>query len=209
VKNVYLQKALTPAVLIMARFGRWNEIIQVPAPDQKFQYALGIWHYARGVAEVELNQIDVANTDLASLKKITLQGPIDKNMGKFGQDLLMIALNVLQGIIANKAGHTDNAINYFQTAIQLQDAIYSADPPPWYFPVRQLLGAVFLQHARPLEAKRLFQQDLIIYPHNGWSLYGLMQSHLALGEKAAADHIGKQFSAAWQHADIEKPVYPL
>jgi tetratricopeptide (TPR) repeat protein len=103
----------------------------------------------------------------------------------------------------------ETAINYFQIAIQLQDAIYSADPPPWYFPVPQLLGVALLQYARPAEAKHVFQQDLIIYPHNGWSLYGLMQSHLALGEQAAAHDVQKQLSAAWQYADIKKPVYPL
>jgi tetratricopeptide (TPR) repeat protein len=208
-KNVYLQKALTPTILMLARFGEWDKIRQVPKPAAQFQYALGIWHYARGLADVNFNQMDAANSELDQLKKIIQAGPIDKNMGKFGYDLLMVSLNVLQGVMANKSGQTDAMIQYFKTAIALQDKIYAADPPPWYFPVRELLGAAFLQHARPADAKLLFQQDLAMNPHNGWALYGLAQSELALGDKQAAKKAEQEFQSAWQYADIKKPIYPL
>ncbi len=207
--NIYMQKALTSNILVLTRFGEWNEILRLPAPDANDQYVVGIWHYARAIAEIELNQLSAARADLLQLEKITQQGDVPKNMGKFGHTLLTVAVNVLHGIMANKTGQVKQAIFYLNKAIQIQDGIYAADPPPWYFPVRQLLGAVLLQHARPLEAEKVFAADLKMYPHNGWSLFGLMQSEQALGYRAKAQQVQQEFLKAWQYADNKEPVYPL
>jgi len=59
-KNPLLQKGLTAYILLLARFGEWKEILHVQKPNAKFQYALGIWHYAQGLAEIQLNHQEAA-----------------------------------------------------------------------------------------------------------------------------------------------------
>ena len=49
------------------------------------------------------------------------------------------------------------------------------EPPPWYFPTRQALGAVLLEGGRAGEAEAVYRADLDEWPKNGWSLFGLSQ----------------------------------
>jgi hypothetical protein len=60
------------------------------------------------------------------------------------------------------------------------------EPPYWYYPVRQTLGAVLLQQDRHAEAVEVFQQALKEQRRNGWALWGLAQAQKAIDAEAAA-----------------------
>jgi predicted Zn-dependent protease len=77
------------------------------------------------------------------------------------------------------------------------------EPPPWYFPVRQLLGAVLLAAGRPAEATAAYREDLARNPENGWSLYGLSQSLAASGDRAGAAEAERRFTKTWARADVK------
>jgi len=85
----------------------------------------------------------------------------------------------------------------------LHDALPYMEPPPWYAPPRQALGALLLDLGRPAEAETVYQEDLKQYPKNGWSLFGLAASLRARGEKARADWAQQGFEKAWGRADVE------
>src|SRR5262249_37748527 len=34
----------------LVRFGRWDAVLSEPAPNAEYQYATGMWHWARGLA---------------------------------------------------------------------------------------------------------------------------------------------------------------
>lgn len=205
----FLQKMLTPSILMLARFGEWNTILQFPAPKPQYQYATGIWHYARGLAEAHFNRLDAAKKELKLLIKIVQQGPTSSNLSKPGFTLLKIAMYTLHGVIEGHTNHKDTMIKSLKNAVSLQDEIDSFDPPPWYFPVRELLGIALLKTGHPEEAKNVFKQDLEKHPHNPWSLYGLSKSESALGNQSDALNANKKFELAWRHADIDYPIYPL
>ncbi|MEH2386026.1 MAG: hypothetical protein V7K14_09660 [Nostoc sp.] len=59
------------------------------------------------------------------------------------------------------------------------------EPPNWYFPTRESLGAVLLAKGDYREAEKVFRADLKKYPHNGRSLFGLQASLQALGKDQA------------------------
>ena len=48
----------------------------------------------------------------------------------------------LAGDVAAERGDIDKAIAELELGIQLQEGMLYTEPPPWYFPVRQALGAV-------------------------------------------------------------------
>ena len=50
------------------------------------------------------------------------------------------------------------------------------EPPYWYYPTRQSLGAALLKARQIAEAEAVYRKDLETYPHNGWSIFGLAQS---------------------------------
>ena len=79
------------------------------------------------------------------------------------------------------------------------------EPPDWFFPARQGLGAILLEAGRPEDAEEVYLRDLQIFPDNGWSLYGLMQSLEAQGKTDEARDVERRFKVAWTWADIELP----
>lgn len=187
------------------RFGKWDEILAAPEPDEDLLYPRGVWHYARGLAQVRRGEIDKAETELAELSALAMEPELvrvtiwDLNTTAA---LLDIAVEVLTGEIAAARGDFEAAIDALSAATELEDALTYDEPPPWYQPVRQLLGAVYLAAKRPADAERIYRQDLETFPANGWSLFGLQQSLVAQDRSAEAAAVGDEFAAAWQYADV-------
>jgi len=77
------------------------------------------------------------------------------------------------------------------------------EPPDWFFPVRQNLGAILLEAERPEEAEAIYRKDLQKFPENGWSLFGLYQSLEQQGEMEKAREVRDRFEKAWRYADVE------
>jgi hypothetical protein len=98
----------------------------------------------------------------------------------------------------------DVAIAALDVAVARQDEVAYMEPPPWYFPTRQALGAILLQAGRASDAEAVYRADLEQYPSNGWSLFGLSRSLEAQASKAGqADWAREGFARAWARADVE------
>ena len=76
------------------------------------------------------------------------------------------------------------------------------EPPPFYFPTRQALGAVLLAADRAADAEAVYRIDLEQHPKNGWSLLGLAQSLEAQGRDADAAWAAQGHRTAWARADV-------
>ncbi|MBW2316123.1 MAG: hypothetical protein JRH10_18285, partial [Deltaproteobacteria bacterium] len=118
-------------------------------------------------------------------------------------DLLAFAATLLEGEIAAAEGRLDFAIETLHRAVLLQDLLPYTEPPDWYFPVRQSLGAVLLDAGRADEAEAVYWQDLRKSPGNGWSLFGLAKAQRAQGKDDQAAMAEKRFEKAWRAADVE------
>ena len=71
------------------------------------------------------------------------------------------------------------------------------EPPYWYYPVRQSLGAALLQAGKAKDAAAAFEASLERVPNNGWALYGLMKAQEAEGDVAGAEATRARFEQAW------------
>src|SRR5215208_6843311 len=85
----------------------------------------------------------------------------------------------------------------FKKAAALQDALPYTEPPYWYYPVRQSLGAALLQAGRVPEAKAQFRSALKQAPANGWSYFGLAQALTARGDAAGMRQIESALAKTW------------
>lgn len=189
----------------LLRFGQWEALLREPAPTERYRYATGVWHYARGVAFVRLNRLAEADQAYAALSAIAE----DPALATFvlasfnpAATILGIARHTLAGELALARGQTDEGIAQLQSAVALQDPLPYIEPPAWYYPVRQSLGAALLQAGRAAEAEQVYRDDLAQYPENGWSLWGLYQSLHAQGRTGEAEAVRTRFEAAWQWADV-------
>jgi tetratricopeptide (TPR) repeat protein len=194
-----------PAALVMlARFGRWEQILAEPAPAPDLRYLSGMWRYARGLAYVETGRNDSARVELDSVRAIANAVPAGAIVGlNSSRTLLTIATEVLDASLAAREGRTDQAVRALTRAVRLQDGLTYDEPPPWYYPVRESLGAVLLRAGRAAEAEAVFREDLRKNPGSGWSLYGLARALRAQGNAAAADSADRAFRRAWARADVQ------
>ena len=164
----------------------------------------GAWRYARGLAYAATGRRAEADGELAALRQLAAGVPADRSLAFFfkTQTILALADNVLAGEIAARSGQTDLAVRHFLAAVAEQDGHWFTEPPVWYYPVRQSLGAVLLAGGRPVEAEAVYRDDLKRNPDNGWSLFGLAQSLRAQGKTAEAAAVEARFQKAWARADV-------
>jgi tetratricopeptide (TPR) repeat protein len=194
-------------VLTMVRFGRWDEVLAEPAPAASMRYASGIWHYARGMAHAAKQDEAKARTALDSVRAIAAAMPPEQMVStNYAKALLEVAGQVLVGEIARRAGRHDEAITHLRAAAVLEDGLTFDEPPTWYYPVRQSLGAALLAAGRAGEAEAVYRADLGRFPDNGWSLKGLEQALRAQGKTKDADATAARFKTAWARADAEIPA---
>jgi predicted Zn-dependent protease len=116
--------------------------------------------------------------------------------------MLKLASHALAGEIAARAGRADAAVRELADAVAIQDGHWFTEPPPWYYPVRQSLGAALLQAGRPADAETVYREDLRRNPDNGWSLHGLARSLRVQGKDAEAAAVDARFRTAWARADV-------
>ena len=201
-----LQHYLVTPLRVMVRFGLWDEIIAEPAPPGDLPYAMGTWHYARGMALARTRRPDAAADERRALLT-ALSDPALERVSIWdlntGSALLAVAERVLAGEIAAARGALDDAIEILEEGVRLETALIYSEPPDWHLPVRHVQGAVLLEAGRAAEAEAVYRQALDRFPENGWALYGLRQSLEAEDKADEADAVRERFQAAWRAADIE------
>lgn len=190
----------------MARFEKWSDVLAEPLPDQRFATALGLAHYARGLALLATGRTDDAKQELSALNAIARDvSPDERAMNNKAVDLLAIATLVLEGKIAENTGDVKTGVARLEEAVRREDALSYDEPPDWWYPVRHDLGAMLLRANQPREAEQVFRADLVVNPQNGWSLSGLAKSLAAQGKKEEASTAVADAKAAWKDADMPLP----
>jgi tetratricopeptide (TPR) repeat protein len=186
----------------LVQFGRWDEVLSMPAPPEDLEYSRGIWHYARAAAYARTGQPDAARAEqqkLAPLKAATDVRFLD-TLQYPASMLLEIADALALGEIAMAEDDTAAAIRHFSHAVEVQDELPYTEPPFWYYPTRHSLGKALLAAGRPGDAEAVYRRNLENYPRNGWAMFGLIQALEAQGKDAS--DIQAKFDIVWAQADV-------
>ena len=70
------------------------------------------------------------------------------------------------------------------------------EPPFWYIPVNQTLGAMLLKSGFAQKAAAAFREACAKAPNSAWALYGLMRAESAAGNSDAAARARERFEKA-------------
>lgn len=199
----FMQHHLTRALQLYLRFGTFDKILQVEAPDSSLIHATAMWRYARGRALAATGDIAGASQQLEALRKIAQDPAVDEMRLEFNYAgrVQAIAVEVLAGQIAAAKKEYDKAIAHLRQAVRREAELVYGEPPEWTIPVRQELGAVLLAAGRPADAERAYREDLAKFPDNGWSLYGLAQSLREQGKNAEAEQVLAKYREVWEGAE--------
>jgi tetratricopeptide (TPR) repeat protein len=202
---------LTPYYALV-RFGLWDEILAEPAPPADLKYPTAMWHYARGMAFTRKGDLQKAREELARLKETADDPELEEmkiwDLNKV-TDLLGIASEVLEGEVAAAGGDDQAALSHFEKGVTIQDRLAFDEPPTWYYPVRQSLGAQLFRIGRIHEAEEVFRKDLLKNAENPYALFGLTQCLKAQDKSLEATEAERRFRRAWSRADVEmkRPVF--
>lgn len=194
-----LQEMVPYYVLTLVTFGRWDEVLAEPLPPSDIRMPFAMAYYARGVAYAAKGQGAEAEAALDTVKAIDAATPADAA----AKTAVSIAARALAGEIATRGGRLDEGIAQFREAIKIEDAGLYFEPPKWYYPIRQSLGAALLKAGRNSEAETAYREDLKRFPENGWSLFGLAAALRAQGKTAEAEQADRRFAKAWSAADVK------
>ncbi|WP_236960356.1 tetratricopeptide repeat protein [Methylobacterium durans] len=182
-----------------ARFSAPETILALPDPGAAFPLVRAHWHYARGEALVRLGRVDAALAEAAAIDALA-QLPAIGAMPEAGvpaPDILAVAARVVRARAARAKGDDPGAIELLTAAAAIQDRLPYMEPPFWYYPVRQSLGAVLLAQGRPEEAAAAFREALARVPNNGWAASGLLRAAQASGDAAAEAQARTSLERSW------------
>lgn len=202
----FLQDFASTPLLAYARFGKWNEILTVPAPNSEIKHLTLIRHYARGLAFVRKNNLKEAREELAAIAELKKDPELKELIAAAhnpSESLAKIAYEVIAAEIAAAEGNLMKAIEHFENAVVLEDGLTYTEPAAWHIPTRQNLGAVLIKAGKLDEAARIYKEDLEVLRQNGWSLMGLYNVYKAQGKTREAAAVLKEFEKAWQYADFQ------
>jgi len=197
-----LEGFMTIPMAVEIRFHHWNEILKMPAPDPAMKTASVFWHFGRGLALTGTGKMDeaeaeykiVSDAEAATPPDVIFQMPINNK----SKDILKIAEDVLGAKIAMAKKDTNGAISLLRQAVAIQDTLKYGEPPDWFFPVRESLGASLLMTGDATAAEKVFREDLDRNPRNPRSLWGLRQALLQQKRDYDAGFVQKQFEASWK-----------
>jgi len=199
-KNVGMLQEMVPYyVLTLTTFGRWDDVLNEPLPPADMRFPTAMARYARGVAYAAKGDFANARVELDSVTAIDAATPADADP----KAAISIAAHALMGEIATRSGKADEGVAHFRQALAIEDKGLYFEPPKWYYPIRQSLGAALLKAGRNAEAEQVYRDDLKRFPENGWSLYGLSVALKAQGKAQEAAAVEKRFARAWTDADVK------
>ena len=119
------------------------------------------------------------------------------------KDAMNLAMVTLDARLAWAKGDHDRSIQLWRQAVASQDRMPYDEPPDWYYPIRESLGAALLLAGKPVDAERVFRDDLERNPRNARSLFGLQAALAKQGNDADAEWVQREFVQAWKNADTK------
>jgi len=186
---------------VRVRFGRWDDILAQPEPDESFAVTRATWHFARGMAYAAKNDVARAEAEQRAFRKASEKaGGAQMGLNNWAV-IAPVPGGILAGRIAMARGEPAAAADALRKAVAAQDALAYDEPPGWPWPAREALGRALLAGGMADAAEKVFRDDLARNPHNARSLLGLAEALKAQGKAAEAETVAKDQSAAWADAD--------
>lgn len=194
---------LSEPLLVMVRFGRWEDIAKEPMPDAKYPTLVALWHHAQGMAKAARGQRAEAEEHAAQIRQISAALSPELTAGlNAAKDVLALAAKVVEARAA-EAAKEPVALSLWQEAVALEDQLSYNEPADWFYPTRHYWGAALLDAGKAQEAEAVYREDLTRHPNNGWSLFGLSQALKAQKKSKAAKEAETAYREAWKEADVE------
>ena len=198
----------------LIRFGKWEELIDMPAPIDPDLYLVttAIYRYSRALAYAASG--DLSSADIEQKLFVDAFERIPETRMMFNNkciDLLNIADSMLMGEIEYRKNNFEVAFKYLTMAIENEDSLPYDEPWGWMQPARHALGALLLEQGEIEKAEVVYREDLgfdssVIrarrHPNNVWSLHGLAECLKKQRKESELTLITQNLESALARADV-------
>jgi hypothetical protein len=124
-----------------------------------------------------------------------------ESLKKDRDDVGVISAAVLDAAICAHRGDRDSEIAALAHAADVQDREGYSEPPLFWKPMREALGAAYYRAGRYDDAERAFRATLVHDRDDPRALFGLARTLEREGRPAEAGAIDTRFAYAWRQAD--------
>ena len=199
---------------VYIRFGKWQEIIDCPLPEDQQLYCMttAVWRYAKAVAYAATDNVTAAENERRCFYDAVKQVPETRFLfNNTCVDILKIAEQMLNGEIEYRKKNYTQAYEHLRQAVFLDDNLQYDEPWGWMQPARHALGALLLEQGHIEEALDVYETDLGLndklvstsqHKDNLWSLHGYVECLTKLGRSDEAKIMEKRLNLAKARADV-------
>jgi hypothetical protein len=185
---------------VLVRFGRWQDIIDTPLPDDPVLYCVStaMHHYAKGVAQAVVKNIEAAETERRNFHAALKRIPANR---KFFNNAALATLSVgekmLDGELEYHKGNHAVAFDHLRQAVLGDDNLEYTEPWAWMHPPRHALAALLAEQGHFPEAEDVYRTDLGLndklqrcaqHRDNVWALHGFVE---CLRQRGAIDELAQ------------------
>ena len=191
-------------LIAFVRYGKWNDILALPLPEDRRYHFSALHHYARGIAFLRTANLSEAKRELSKLDSIHHLDTLNTIYAFFNctQQIVKVAANLLKGEVLIGERKVDEGLSALKEAVVAEDELRYNEPSDWRLPARHFLGAALCDAGKYAEAENVYKEDLARNPENGWSLRGLAVCQQKTGKAADASATMKRFANTWSKADV-------
>jgi tetratricopeptide (TPR) repeat protein len=182
-----------------AQFSDARTILALADPGDDLPYVKAMWHYARSVALARASDTTAAQLEVDAIAQLQKSADFSGLIagGVPAKDVLQLAQHVALGRIAQAKQDLPAAVQHYTHAVAVEDTLAYSEPPYWYYPTRQSLGAALLLAGDADQAEQVLRTSLQRTPNNGWALFGLMKVYEQRGDASKAKSTKQLLGKAW------------
>lgn len=200
-KDLYWIQAIYAApYFAYAQYASPEATLALTSTAHPLDYVEAMRRYARAVAFSAEPGNEAFDAEVAAMGRLAASADVKKmELNGFPAPLIIrLAVEVAKGRRALALSRNAQAITHFTNAAEIQKEIPYNEPPFWYYPVSQSLGAAFFRAGRYEEARQAFKAALFTAPNSALALYGLAQTERKLGNRRETQAAEQAFRAVWK-----------
>ena len=196
---------LAMPLMVAQQFGKWDKILATPSFGKDLPISEAMRFGSRAVALAANDKLDEAKSERNKMLNVLKSIPGDKKYSFDNiHDVLAVESHITAGeILIREVGHEDEGIAELKKAVAAEDGLHYSEPPTWLMPTRHALGAALLKTYQYKEAQRVFEENLVKNPNDGWAMMGLSKAFKGLKKEALSRKALTKFKKLWKYADID------